>query len=347
MATYLPLLGFLLILSTVSQALADEDHDGEVLPHPNCFNDDFSSSGGMVVKCFGRTRENFTSVNYTMPGNFHVNRILPNVSKLDIWNLQVKSGYTVIPALTQLRTVKITHGNDYAGAIRFPFNDLLSKVKQNIRSLHLDDVKLLTLTDEDFRGFSALEQLELYSCEIASISVAVFEQLGAGNFLPAFFAGPPRLQTVEIGFNKELTSLDWSFLKPVADNLMSISLRGNNLTSQGLMKSSPFTLTRAQTVDLTLSNLETVPQLILETLNPSLRLRIKTSTLCKNTKTCSCCEIAGFVQWLKTNGQANAEERVNCGKDTPRLQRINGTNLYPSIVQLYEPPLSCTAAGNS
>ncbi|OQV19774.1 hypothetical protein BV898_06313 [Hypsibius exemplaris] len=320
----------LALISSISHAV------DLILPNVRCSNIGEST---VYTNCHG-SDGNFTP--YILPDTFNVDGLHPRVKTLLIRRVDVKKDYRPFPARELLQELTISKGNLALYDIRFPLNGLLIHVKRRIVTLRLSEVKLQTLTEQDFQGFEALETLSLVSCHIASISVSAFVGMNS-NAVPLSSAATipnSHLRTLAISWNR-LTSLDWSFLKPIAESITNIDLAGNGLNIVKVSRSSPFTLSRATSVDLSSNELETIPTSILETFNASLNPQlayVQKRPFCQKFTRCSCWELKPFVAWLKQNSQIEPSRiggQLQCGKNDfddyiPKQ--------FPTLLDLYRPP---------
>jgi len=274
-----------------------------------------SQDPGSLLQCV----PTHTNAHFSLPGNFDVLLLgsHKNLTTLEIHSNYdnknvVYANYTPFPALEKLTSVVFYGFNQQPEHPPFPLHGLLRHNTHHIQVLSLYHTKLLSLTKADFTGFAQLREITIENGKITSISRDVFEGLGvlpSGQLVPDF---RPNVTKITIAKNEDLTSLDWSFLKPISASLKVFELHRSGVTADSLTCSIPFILSNATGVIFTFnSGLTRLPSAVYQTFNTTAPTKIFFCPY-KSELSCDCCGMAEFAKWLRKQGQIDPLNGIAC-----------------------------------
>lgn len=240
---------------------------------------------------------------YFLPDYFAVDLLPPEINWLTVETGVVATRFDPLATRENLTKVTFRQFNQLKNDPRFPVGRLFSNVKHFIRNLELIDVKLLSLSSDDFAGFDQLQRLTLSRCDISRIDRGAFDQLGLR----------PQISFLSIVANPDLHSFEWSSLRPLNGTLRTLQLSQNGLQSDQLNSTSAVSLPTLTELDLQNNNLQFLPPDVYNSLanGSNLAIKLAGNPLCGETpegpKNCSCCEMYFFQRWMKYIGTVKAD----------------------------------------
>ncbi|OQV20044.1 hypothetical protein BV898_06044 [Hypsibius exemplaris] len=281
---------------------------------------------------------------FTIPDNFHLMCIHPNIVHLDItggWVRGEDFDYTSLPARPMLRSVLLEQFNLEKRSARFPMATFFADVKEGLQAIILRHVKLLYLEATDLEGFVRLDSLRLVHVQVAVLSASIFE-----NLVPE--AAPPNLSELEIS-GGTVTSMDWNFLRPIAGSLKGLKLDQLDFIGWHCAGVN-FQLKQTSAVSLRNNNLQQIPWCLMASLSAhvlvSLDLATANLAFCPKTKTCGCCGLSELAEWLRVAGLPLAVRSITCGQRKTTLHYgFPGALIYhPNNCSPQNPDLGTTVS---